>query len=229
MKQIITVICLLISSTAFAAITTVKPTEEPAYWIVRINDSAVHYGTTELGLETISGHQLIGVEGHNDFLSEILPYANEFPDLPDSGMLEEGIIYNWNGQAVIVRQSHERTIYDPDQTPALFLFYQEGAGTLGWIVGEQVEVGMKREYDGTVYSCIQPHVTQAEWTPDTATALWDEVQEGIEEWVQPTGQHDAYNTGDKVIFEGHIWESLIDANVWSPAVYPQGWTDLGAQ
>ena len=25
----------------------------------------------------------------------------------------------------------------------------------------------------------------------------------IPEWVQPTGSHDAYNTGDKVIFEGN--------------------------
>ena len=47
------------------------------------------------------------------------------------------------------------------------------------------------------------------------------------EWVQPTGAHDANNTGDKVIFEGHLWESLIDANVWSPTVYPAGWRDLG--
>ena len=47
------------------------------------------------------------------------------------------------------------------------------------------------------------------------------------EWVQPTRAHDANNTGDKVIFEGHLWESLIDANVWSPTVYPAGWRDLG--
>lgn len=46
-------------------------------------------------------------------------------------------------------------------------------------------------------------------------------------WVQPTGAHDAYNIGDKVTFNGHLWESLIDANVWSPTVYPAGWRDLG--
>lgn len=48
----------------------------------------------------------------------------------------------------------------------------------------------------------------------------------IADWVQPTGAHDAYNTGDKVRFKGDIYESLIDGNVWSPEVYPQGWQRL---
>ena len=29
----------------------------------------------------------------------------------------------------------------------------------------------------------------------------------IPEWVQPTGSHDAYNIGDKVIYEGKVYES----------------------
>jgi len=33
--------------------------------------------------------------------------------------------------------------------------------------------------------------------------------------------------GDKVTFEGGHYISLIDANVWSPAVYPQGWEYQG--
>lgn len=45
----------------------------------------------------------------------------------------------------------------------------------------------------------------------------------VEEWVQPTGAHDAYNTGDRVRFEGHIYRSLIDGNAHSPAAYPAGW------
>lgn len=47
--------------------------------------------------------------------------------------------------------------------------------------------------------------------------------EDIPEWVQPTGAHDAYQTGDKVRYKGVVYESLIDGNVWSPEVYPQGW------
>lgn len=45
-------------------------------------------------------------------------------------------------------------------------------------------------------------------------------------WVQPTGAHDAYQTGDKVHYptiDGPVYESLIDGNVWSPEAYPAGW------
>lgn len=42
-------------------------------------------------------------------------------------------------------------------------------------------------------------------------------------WVQPTGAADAYKTGDRVTFEDNVWESVIDANVWSPTGYPAGW------
>jgi len=42
-------------------------------------------------------------------------------------------------------------------------------------------------------------------------------------FVQPTGAADAYSVGDRVTFEGSVWESVIDANVWSPTAYPAGW------
>ena len=47
--------------------------------------------------------------------------------------------------------------------------------------------------------------------------------ETIAEWKQPTGAHDAYKSGDKVIYGGKVYKSLIDSNVWSPDVYPNGW------
>ena len=42
-------------------------------------------------------------------------------------------------------------------------------------------------------------------------------------WVQPTGAHDCYNTGDKVTYNGQHYVSKIDGNVWSPEAYPAGW------
>lgn len=51
-------------------------------------------------------------------------------------------------------------------------------------------------------------------------------EEEVQEFIQPTGAHDAYNTNDKVLFEGEIYQSLIDNNVWSPAVYPNGWEKI---
>ncbi len=43
------------------------------------------------------------------------------------------------------------------------------------------------------------------------------------EYQQPTGAHDAYAKGDMVTFQGRVYQSLVDGNVWSPLAYPQGW------
>ena len=48
----------------------------------------------------------------------------------------------------------------------------------------------------------------------------------VPEYVQPTGAHDAYKKGDKVTFEGAVYESIIDGNVWTPRDYPAGWKKL---
>ena len=66
------------------------------------------------------------------------------------------------------------------------------------------------------------------WEPGVSG--WREVVEegGVPEWVQPTGAHDAYQTGDHVMFEGAEYVSLIDGNTWSPTAYPQGWEKINA-
>ncbi len=44
------------------------------------------------------------------------------------------------------------------------------------------------------------------------------------EYKQPTGSHDAYNTGDKITYtDGKYYICQIDNCVWSPEVYPSGW------
>ena len=95
-----------------------------------------------------------------------------------------------------------------------------------WIskVGEQVNANERYWYDGKLYKVVQPHIVQEDWTPDVSMSLFTEVSvEEWPEWVQPTGSSDAYMTGDKVTFEGRHCVSLIDYNIYSPAVYPAGW------
>ena len=67
------------------------------------------------------------------------------------------------------------------------------------------------------------------WQPGVSG--WREIVDesaGAPEWVQPTGSHDAYQTGDTVTFEGAEYTSLIDGNTWSPTDYPQGWEKINA-
>ena len=49
--------------------------------------------------------------------------------------------------------------------------------------------------------------------------IWNATsKEEWPEWVQPTGAHDAYSYGAKVIHKDSHWVSNIGANVWEPGV-----------
>ena len=81
------------------------------------------------------------------------------------------------------------------------------------------------KYEGKLYKVIQAHTSLENWLPSELPALYLNLMPDnvIPEWVQPTMAEDAYNIGDKVIFEGEVYESTIDNNTWSPTDYPQGW------
>lgn len=159
------------------------------------------------------------------------PRAHEtdaFPPLPDSGWLEAGAIYQHGEQAVIVRQGHERTIYEPSETPALFMIYRaDAADVLAWIAGESVAVGTQRTYDGVTYECLQAHVTQADWTPDATPALWSAVVEEptTDEWTAGVW----YDIGDQVTYGGVLYE-CIQAHTsqagWEPPNVPALWSEV---
>ena len=41
-----------------------------------------------------------------------------------------------------------------------------------WTVGIAVAKYSRYQYNGKLYKCIQPHTTQADWTPAATPALW---------------------------------------------------------
>lgn len=87
--------------------------------------------------------------------------------------------------------------------------------------------GDRVRYSDALFKCLQAHTSQSDWTPDVAVSLWVAVADpSIEfpDWVQPTGGHDAYNTGDKVTYDSKHWVSTVDNNVWMPGVY--GWDEV---
>jgi len=94
-----------------------------------------------------------------------------------------------------------------------------------WDSTATYEVDDLASHNGLVYKCLQAHAAQVDWTPDAVPALWRIAAPSgvILEWVQPTGAQDAYNMGDRVTYNGSVYESTIDANVWRPDAYPEGW------
>ena len=94
-----------------------------------------------------------------------------------------------------------------------------------WEPDTDYAVGDRRQYDGLLYRCVQAHTSQVGWEPPAVPALWARTStEEWPEWIQPTGAHDAYAAGDKVIHNDKHWVSELDANVYEPGVY--GWGEF---
>lgn len=101
-----------------------------------------------------------------------------------------------------------------------------------WEVGKVYAVDTFLRYgengvgDPQLYKVVQAHTSQADWTPDKTASLYVPIglnDSGYPVWSKPTGAHDAYNIGDIVDYNGTLYKSLIDGNVYSPDEYPQGW------
>lgn len=54
----------------------------------------------------------------------------------------------------------------------------------------------------------------------------EEPQDEYPEFIQPTGAHDSYKNGDKVMYNGKKYVCIIGNCVWSPDTYPQGWQEV---
>lgn len=101
-----------------------------------------------------------------------------------------------------------------------------------WKSGKEYTTNERVRYGGRIFKVLQNHISQDDWTPSRAPSLFAEIltsEDGEpQEWQQPSSTN-SYLTGDKVIYNGLVYESLIDNNVWSPTDYPQGWKLISEQ
>ena len=115
---------------------------------------------------------------------------------------------------------------DDEKALEVATIYDQWVVGKAYTVGEFVVYGENGVGDPQLYKVVQAHTSQADWTPDAAVSLFVAIgldEEGYPVWSQPTGAHDAYNTGDVVDYNGTLYKSLIDGNVYSPETYPSGW------
>lgn len=94
--------------------------------------------------------------------------------------------------------------------------------------GEYLTYGVNSVGDPQLYKVNdgKEHTSQADWTPDKEKSLYTAIgldDSGYPVWSQPTGAHDAYNTGDVVNYNGTLYQSTMDGNTYSPDSYPDGW------
>lgn len=98
-------------------------------------------------------------------------------------------------------------------------------------VGDYLTYGVNGVGYPQLYKVVQAHTSQSDWLPDATPSLYDAIgldDAGYPVWSQPTGAHDAYNKGDIVNYNGTLYRSVIDGNVYSPDAYPAGWEQVEA-
>lgn len=132
--------------------------------------------------------------------------------------------YLFKGDVYRCRQTHNRTIYEPLNTPALFSVFQDNTDQLQWIAGEQVEVGWMRIYEGIKYEVIQSHQTQADWTPPVTPTLW-------KVYIDPTTTREwaigvDYKVNDIITYQNKTYKCLqahMSISTWYPSIVPALW------
>ena len=169
---------------------------------------AVFVDYIDTGMYIRAMYEIVEIEPTEE--EQIIEQANKAMEL---------LNINFNG--LLPNLSDEQAL----QVPLMFPKWQEGKE---YVVGDRVL------YLGVLYKVLQAHTSQQGWEPDIAPSLFaknlivkDENGEQVDipEWVQPDSTN-PYMIGDKVKFEGKVYQSLIDNNVWSPSDYPQGWEEV---
>ncbi len=99
-----------------------------------------------------------------------------------------------------------------------------------WELDSFMSAGELVEHNESLYTVLQSHQSQEDWTPDVSPSLFAPLLTSptgeVLEWVQPDSTN-PYMKGDRVLWtDGKTYESLIDNNVWSPEAYPAGWVEV---
>lgn len=93
-----------------------------------------------------------------------------------------------------------------------------------WKAEVSYALGDRVLYEDVLYKVITAHISQETWTPVNAPSLFAKVlipdENIVPEWVQPDSTN-GYMTGDKVMYDGKVYVSTVDNNVWAPDAY--GW------
>lgn len=113
-----------------------------------------------------------------------------------------------------------------DQAMEVATLYPAWEPGKAYAINDLIVYGTNDVGDPQIYRVAQAHTSQADWVPNATPALFTAIgltDAGYAVWSQPTGAQDAYNTGDIVDYNGTLYKSLIDGNVWAPDAYPAGW------
>lgn len=91
--------------------------------------------------------------------------------------------------------------------------------------GSLVKAGTRINWNGTVKRAAVDLWDTAENVPDKAGNLWEDIQykQGYRLIPETISAGLAFSKGEKGWWNGELYESELEANVWNPDVNPAGW------
>lgn len=111
------------------------------------------------------------------------------------------------------------SLSDQDASEGAMLFPRlKGKGAL-------VKAGTRINWNGVVKRAAADLWDTAENTPEAAPALWEDLayRSGFRIIPETITAGLAFAKGEKGWWGDTLYESLIEANVYTPAAYPDGW------
>ena len=183
-----------------------------------------------------NNEKLMMAYGFKPVVNEIPEYdvENEYVTIKRYVEKERIIVINYEIKQIVKTQKQlkeeekekclkmfAQTLTDEQALQVPLMFDEWNGSSRKYIVGERML------YNSVLYKVLIEHTSQETWTPDVSPSLFakvinETVDGSIPEWVQPDSTN-AYSTGDRVLFEGSVYVTLINNNVWSPTAYPAGW------
>lgn len=94
--------------------------------------------------------------------------------------------------------------------------------------GALVKAGARINWNGAVKKAAVDLWDTAENNPDNAPSLWQDIEykEGYRIIPDTITVTTAFAKGECGWWDGVLYRSLMDANVYTPAAYPQGWEEV---
>ena len=94
--------------------------------------------------------------------------------------------------------------------------------------GSLIEYGTRINWNGTVKQARNSAWDLEIYDPDHAPNLWADItyKDGIRIIPEIITAEDAFALGERGWWRDVLYESLIAANVYTPAQYPAGWKEI---
>ena len=160
-------------------------------------------------------------------------------DIANNETINSSLVDNFNSLVGISKQNESQKVEQFRRAVKMFAESLNEASALEiatiydpWVEGKHYSPGVFLTYgtnpvgDVQLYKVISEHTSQSDWIPSATPSLYMPLglnANGYAIWSRPTGAHDAYSKGDIVEYNGTLYISLIDGNVYSPDEYTAGW------